>query len=376
MAYEKTTWIEGITPLSPNNMNKIEQGIYDAHQEKAPLASPALTGTPTAPTADADTNTTQLATTAFVVGQAGASTPAMDGTGTVGTSKKYARQDHVHPTDTSRGAATDLTTHTGNTTTAHGAVSTATANKVVVRDSSGRAKFAAPAAVGDAVTYGSDKLLADTTIYVNASTGSDTTGDGSSGNPYASISKALSAIPKNLGGYAATISISDGTYTENLDIRYYYNGVLSIGTSGNTVNLNGYVLASSSKNIQLFLDAITGNGTDHCISSTHGSIVKIMKNCTLDATTAKYGLNASAGGIISIDNITVTINNCLRAVSATTLGRVYAYALNGAGSTTGLYSFNGSLIAYSTNGLGATTATSTGSGGRILAGAQSSIPNY
>lgn len=34
----------------------------------APLASPALTGTPTAPTAAVDTNTTQLATTAYVVG--------------------------------------------------------------------------------------------------------------------------------------------------------------------------------------------------------------------------------------------------------------------------------------------------------------------
>ena len=36
---------------------------------KAPLASPALTGTPTAPTAAVDTNTTQIATTAYVIGQ-------------------------------------------------------------------------------------------------------------------------------------------------------------------------------------------------------------------------------------------------------------------------------------------------------------------
>lgn len=36
---------------------------------KAPLASPALTGVPTAPTAAVDTDTTQLATTAYVVGQ-------------------------------------------------------------------------------------------------------------------------------------------------------------------------------------------------------------------------------------------------------------------------------------------------------------------
>lgn len=38
---------------------------------KAPLASPALTGTPTAPTATVGTNTTQLATTAFVLANAG-----------------------------------------------------------------------------------------------------------------------------------------------------------------------------------------------------------------------------------------------------------------------------------------------------------------
>jgi hypothetical protein len=36
---------------------------------KAPLASPALTGIPAAPTAAVNTNTTQLATTAYVVGQ-------------------------------------------------------------------------------------------------------------------------------------------------------------------------------------------------------------------------------------------------------------------------------------------------------------------
>jgi hypothetical protein len=38
----------------------------DDIRAKAPLASPALTGTPTAPTASSGTNTTQVATTAFV----------------------------------------------------------------------------------------------------------------------------------------------------------------------------------------------------------------------------------------------------------------------------------------------------------------------
>ena len=49
---------------------------------KAPLANPALTGVPTAPTAAADTNTTQIATTAFAKGEADAaqSAAALDAT--------------------------------------------------------------------------------------------------------------------------------------------------------------------------------------------------------------------------------------------------------------------------------------------------------
>ena len=42
--------------------------------------------------------------------------PAADGTAAAGTSTKFAREDHVHPTDTTRAAAADLTSHTGNTT--------------------------------------------------------------------------------------------------------------------------------------------------------------------------------------------------------------------------------------------------------------------
>jgi hypothetical protein len=69
---------------------------------KANIASPSLTGTPLSTTAAVDTNTTQIATTAFVVGQAGLATPLVDGTAAVGTSLRYARQDHVHGTDTTR----------------------------------------------------------------------------------------------------------------------------------------------------------------------------------------------------------------------------------------------------------------------------------
>lgn len=59
--------------------------------------------TPASP-ADALAKTSQLPT----VPSAYASTPAMDGAGSAGSSTAWARGDHVHPSDTSRAAKTDL----------------------------------------------------------------------------------------------------------------------------------------------------------------------------------------------------------------------------------------------------------------------------
>lgn len=48
--------------------NELDGNFTDLNTNKAPLASPTFTGTPAAPTATAGTNTTQIATTAFVTG--------------------------------------------------------------------------------------------------------------------------------------------------------------------------------------------------------------------------------------------------------------------------------------------------------------------
>lgn len=52
-------------------------------------------------TAAVDTNTTQIASTAFIIAQAASATPLVDATSAVvGTSTRFARGDHVHPTNT------------------------------------------------------------------------------------------------------------------------------------------------------------------------------------------------------------------------------------------------------------------------------------
>jgi hypothetical protein len=67
----KNTWanITGAVTATHTEINRlvgITGNVQTQLDAKAPLGSPALTGTPTAPTATIGTNTTQLATTAFV----------------------------------------------------------------------------------------------------------------------------------------------------------------------------------------------------------------------------------------------------------------------------------------------------------------------
>lgn len=88
-----------------NNTSDANKPISTATQTalnaKAPLASPALTGTPTAPTATSGTNTTQIATTAFVqteINNKIAAADAMIYKGTIGTSGTVTALPATHST--------------------------------------------------------------------------------------------------------------------------------------------------------------------------------------------------------------------------------------------------------------------------------------
>lgn len=61
-------------------------------------------------------------------------------------------------------------------------------------------------------------LDADLTMYV-ATTGNNTTGDGTPAKPYQTINYALNKIPKNLNGHTVGIVVSAGTYKEDVFIQ-------------------------------------------------------------------------------------------------------------------------------------------------------------
>lgn len=127
-----------------------------------------LTAGGTSTTPATDNNSTSIATTAYVVGQAAATAPVMDGTAAVGTSLRYARQDHVHPSDTTR-APLASPTFTGTVTIPPGA------------SISGYAPLASPSFTGTA-SFAGDVLLTGTgQLDLPAGTTAQRTGSPTSG---------------------------------------------------------------------------------------------------------------------------------------------------------------------------------------------------
>jgi hypothetical protein len=68
------------TEAEINRLSGVTSGIQAQLNTKAPLASPTLTGTPLAPTAAGGTNTTQIATTAFVTAALASKAPLVSPT--------------------------------------------------------------------------------------------------------------------------------------------------------------------------------------------------------------------------------------------------------------------------------------------------------
>lgn len=120
-AYNAGTW-DGVTTIAPS-----KNAVRDQVELKANLASPALTGTPTAPTASASNNSTQIATTAYVdtadALKANLASPALTGTPTAPTAAAATNTTQIATTAFTTGAISTesaLTVHRAGTETITG----------------------------------------------------------------------------------------------------------------------------------------------------------------------------------------------------------------------------------------------------------------
>ena len=137
------TALDGKAASSHSHAISDVTGLQTALDAKAPLASPALSGTPTAPTATGGTNSTQIATTAFV--QAAITAIINGAPGALDTLKELADalgNDGSFATTITNSLATKLTASSNlsdltNTTTARtnlglGTMATQAANNVAI----------------------------------------------------------------------------------------------------------------------------------------------------------------------------------------------------------------------------------------------------
>lgn len=164
---------------SPLTHVEVDANFTNLNADKAELASPTFTGTPAAPTATVGTNTTQVATTAFV-------------------------------------------------------------NAKIANDITGKANLASPTFTGTPVaptaSVGTDTTQIATTAFVNAEIANDApskTGTGASGTWAISISgDAASVDGKSFGTFAAAGGVAYATDTSTL-------AATAAGTSGQVLQSNG-----------------------------------------------------------------------------------------------------------------------------------------
>jgi len=299
---------DGVTTTAPS-----ENAVHDALDLKANLASPTFTSTPAAPTAAVDTNTTQLATTAFVVAQAGASNPVMNGTVAVGTSKRYSRQDHVHASDTSRASTSVATTGANglmsstDKTKLDGVASSA--NNYVHPNHSGDVTSVADGATTIASDVVTNAKLAN--MAVNTIKGRVTTGTGDPEDLTATQARTILNIPTGLSAGGGTNAViegrsantaagnyahAEGSYTTASGACAHVEGESSLALGSNSHAEGITCLARTANSHAEGAWAFAINGTIFAITAYDNT----LKTVTLDSVT---GLTV---GDLLVVKITIT----------------------------------------------------------------------
>lgn len=197
-------------------------------------------------------------------------------------------------------------------------------------------------------------------FYVSAS-GNDNN-DGSYSAPFATISKALSAIPKNLNGKLCIISIAPGAYNEEITIRGNHNGIVQLTSATSGTVTAQHLNISDGAIVELsYMTLALSRG----VSVTRGSSL-LAGNSTIRNTGYANALVASHDSAAQVQNLDFGASSIF-GIEANYNARVFVDAVSGTATGYAFHASRGGIISYNINS--ATGITFTGSGGRVNTGA-------
>lgn len=140
--------------------------------------------------------------------------------------------------------------------------------------------------------------------------GSDATGNGSSINPFATISNALAVTNTIADGIPVNICVAAGTYTENPTI--VRNNTFIIGPAGvsdvvivGTLTLNPGATAGTL--VSMGASFLTVVGSVVCTDTTNIEVGWFLTNVNVTS----YGVSAVACTGDTVNNCSITLNNCI-----------------------------------------------------------------
>lgn len=210
--------------------------------------------------------------------------------------------------------------------------------------------------------YNTAVAPADITLYVST-TGNDISGTGTEAAPYATISKALSSLQRNLGGKTVSISIATGTYAEEVIVR---------GFTGGSLQFTGSILGAVTLT-KLTVDCCTLVVRNISITAQSVSIINganlVVYN---DISTTSGGVTLEGGSSMHIGGYLISNHSGTSpAILAYSNSFAYATQVRGRVSGTALRATSGSVICYDFITIQAGLMHDTSGGGRIYTGSQS-----